>query len=101
MDTLLSVFGYFDWFVLAILLVVNYYKWNSFPPLKGCAFIATLLILFVFSLPVVSMFIEIKWQASSGNDAFNLLNTYFKFPVYWILGIIQMAIIYLRGKKAS
>lgn len=101
MNTLLSVFGYFDWFVLAMLVTANYHKWQNFPQLKGCAFIIALLILFGFSLPIISMFIEIKLNSNSGDEAINLLYTYFKFPIYWVIGIIQILIIYFKQKKTS
>lgn len=101
MNMLLSVFGYFDWLVLISLLLINYFKWQSFPPLKGCTFIIALIILFGFSLPIISMFIEIKLNSSPGDEAINLLYTYFKFPIYWVLGIIQLTIIYFKQKKAS
>lgn len=44
------------------------------------------------------MFIEIKLNSSPGDDAFNLLYTYFRFPLYWILGFIQFIIIYFKTK---
>ena len=100
MNTLLLVFGYFDWLVLVILFIFNYYKWHSFPTLKRDVFLATLLILFGFSLPVVSMFLELKIKSNHSGDVSNLFYTYFKFPVYWLIGIVQIVMIYFRGKKA-
>ena len=97
----LAVFGYFDWVVLAVLLVVNYYKWHKFPPFKGCSLLAALLILFGFSLPIISMFLELKLYSNHLGETSNFFYTYFKFPAYWVIGIIQIAIIYFRGKKAS
>ncbi|WP_262708606.1 hypothetical protein [Hyunsoonleella flava] len=41
---------------------------------------------------------EIKLHASPGDDAFNLLYTYLRFPLYWIFGLIQFVIIYFRTK---
>jgi len=45
------------------------------------------------------MFVEIQLYSSSGDDAFNLLYTYFRFPVYWAIGLIQFIIIEFRVKK--
>ena len=101
MNSFSLIFGYFDWLVLALLISINYFKWNSFHVLKAGIFLVTLLILFGFSLPIVSMFLELKINSNNSGEISNLFYTYYKFPVYWVIGIIQIAIIYFRGKKVS
>ncbi len=93
-------FGYFDLILVFILIITNYIFWNKFQVFNSCLPTALLFVLFGLVFPLVSMFIEIKLNSSPGDDAFNLLYTYFRFPVYWAIGLIQILIIHFRIKKA-
>lgn len=55
--------------------------------------------LFGLILPIISMFVEIKLYSNPGDDAYNLLYTYFRFPAYWVIGIIQLLTIVFVGNK--
>lgn len=44
------------------------------------------------------MYIEIQLHSTKGDEAINLLYTYFRFPLYWSIGFIQFVIIYFRTK---
>lgn len=98
----LSVFGYFDQILLLIIIFLNFLYWKKFPQINGCIGLFILLILFGAILPIISIFIEIKLHSSPGDDAFNLLYNYFKFPIYWVLGILEIIIfLYQNNKKIN
>ena len=94
-------FGYFDWILLAIIIIINIIYWKKLNQFNSCFEFFAFVSLFGFLLPFISMFIEIKLNSNPGDDAFNLLYTYFRFPVYWIIGIIQLLIILFFGKKKT
>ena len=94
-------FGHFDYALFLVIIIINLYCWNKFPKIKGCLSILSLLFLFGLVLPSISMFVEIKLNSSPGDDAFNLLYTYFRFPIYWVIGLIQIIIIYFNNHKKS
>lgn len=84
--------------VIGILVLVNFLIWpKKIPTNYGC-----LIGGFIFGLilPIISQKIEIDIIASEREilDNFTLLYTFLKFPFYWILGGIQMAIISNKDK---
>lgn len=97
MDTFNLFFGYFDLVVLFVLIMFNLFKRN-FSNTTSCLPATLFFFLFGLLLPIISMFVEIQLNSSPGNDAFNLLYTYFRFPLYWMIGFIQFIIIYFRTK---
>ena len=89
------IIGYFDYLILAILIIFNVKFWTLEIKGYGCAIG---LVLFGIILPIISMMIEItRVQNSTGiMDNFEVLYTYLKFPIYWILGVIQFILFAVR-----
>lgn len=52
-------------------------------------------LLFFFILPIVSAMFEINKVTREHEivDGFNLLYVYFRFPIYWMLGIFEITIL--------
>ena len=90
------IFGYFDYVIIGILILLNIIYWKKEINAKiGC--IAGV-ILFGFLLPLISQIIEVKrvqWTIGI-IDNFEVLYTYLKFPIYWIIGIAQGLIISIK-----
>ena len=90
--------GYFDFITIGVLILINILIWGR--KIKnniGCLIGG---LIFGLILPVISQKIEIDSVASERAvfDNFTLLYTYFKFPIYWVIGTIQIAIISNRNE---
>ncbi|MFK7906092.1 MAG: hypothetical protein AB8B69_13250 [Chitinophagales bacterium] len=90
------IIGYFDFAVIGILVLINILFWRK--KIKydmGCLGA----LIFGLILPGISQSIEIDRVASEREifDNFTLLYTYFKFPIYSVIGAIQITLI----RKAS
>jgi hypothetical protein len=84
--------GYFDCIIIVILVLLNiYFCKKSLTTTVGCVISG---VLFGFILPAISMKIEI--DRINAMDAYELLYTYFRFPLYWIMGTIQLIIFGLK-----
>ena len=95
------IVGYFDYAIIGVLLILNLFFWNKRIKRKiGCLIGG---VLFGLALPFISMSIEIDRVTKEMEviDNFTLLYTYFKFPIYWIIGGLQSGLIEYRNKKAS
>ena len=95
--------GYFDYIVLGILLTLNAIYWRKRLNGKlGCLIVG---LVFGIVLPIISMKIEIARISKEFEiiDGFNLLYTYFRFPMYWIIGISQSIImnVHNNAKKPA
>ena len=101
MNSLHLFFGYYDIALIVLLIIANSILWNKFKIFNSCLPVGLLFILFGFVLPVISMFVTIQLYTRSGDEAINFLYTYFKFPVYWVLGLIQFFIINFRINKSK
>lgn len=87
------IIGYFDYLVIGILIFLNIKFWKKEISGKtGCSVSG---ILFGFLLPLISLIIEVQRVKMTVGiiDNFEVLYTYFRFPTYWIIGIIQTVII--------
>ncbi len=85
--------GYFDYLVIGILIFINIKVWNTYNEKDvGCIGIA---ILFGFLLPFVSMSIELS-IVGEWVDSFEVLYTYLRFPIYWVMGMLLMIIIIIN-----
>lgn len=87
------IIGNFDLVAIGILVLINILIWGK--KIKnniGCIIGG---LIFGLILPIISQKLEIDRVASEREilDNFTLLYTYFKFPIYWIIGAIQIAII--------
>lgn len=91
--------GYFDYIIFGLLLLFNVLYWKKRLNGKiGCLIIG---ILFGVAIPFVSMKIELIRVKSEFEmiDGFNLLYTFFRFPMYWIIGILQSILINIHDKQ--
>ncbi|MFW5700981.1 MAG: hypothetical protein ACOCWM_04765 [Cyclobacteriaceae bacterium] len=93
--------GYFDYGVLFLLVIANIYFWKK--NLKGKIGCLISGLLFGIVLPIISMKIEITRISKEYEiiDSFNLLYTYFRFPMYWIIGIFQTIVMNVNNKKPA
>ncbi len=87
------IIGIFDFVVIGSLVLLNLLFWGK--KVKNNTDCLIVGVIFGLILPMISQKIEINRVASERViwDNFTLLYTYFKFPIYWVLGIIQIAII--------
>jgi hypothetical protein len=93
------IIGYFDYIVFGILIFLNIIFWKrKTGEGKGCIIAIVGGILFGLLLPTISSFIEVqRVKAIVGNpDSTELLYTYFIYPIYWGIGIIQTIIIGIK-----
>jgi hypothetical protein len=93
------IIGYFDYIVFGILIFLNIKFWKRETGKgKGCIIAIVGGILFGLLFPTISSFIEVqRVKAIVGNpDSTELLYTYFIYPIYWGIGIIQTIIIGIK-----
>jgi hypothetical protein len=86
--------GTFDFYVLALMLIFNFGVWK-YKIIKKCNWIVNLVAFLLFGLlvPVLSMYFEIQKVTKDVEivDNFTLLYTYFRFPTWWFIGILEMS----------
>jgi hypothetical protein len=102
MELLAILFGKFDVILICCLILANLLLWRVKFKKKLCCFL--IVCLFGLVLPMISMGFEIDKVKSERPehtiiDNFELLYTYFRFPVYWGIGIIQSIILLVKEKK--
>ena len=88
--------GIFDVFLFGILITLNILLAHQTITQKlGCLVI---ILIFGIILPIISISLEVNRVISQRVvlDNFTLLYVYFKFPVYWFIGIIQYWLITKR-----
>ena len=92
------IIGFFDFIVVGVLVLLNVLYWGKTIKTKSGCLIGGLI--FGLILPVMSQKIEIDRVASERiiMDNFTLLYTYFKFPIYWIIGALQTLIVVRKDK---
>ncbi len=97
-------YGDFDIIIISILIVINiitYCKWKN--QYIGCIYQIAISIVYFIILPFISQYIEIKHITSVNglDDDYTLLYTYFRYPLYWSLGLLQLLIIafFYKQKK--
>ncbi len=94
-DDILVFVGYFDWIIIFVLILLNIKLWNSDKDISGCL----LLPVFGLVLPILSIIVEFEINGPKEDDTFDgftMLYVYFRFPLYWILLIIQYIIFKIR-----
>jgi hypothetical protein len=89
------ILGYFDLIVIGSIFLANIFFWKKRFRLKARCMAA---IIIGFILPIISQWVEIRRvvsQLPEGEfyDSIELLYTYLRFPVYWVVVIIQSAIL--------
>ncbi len=90
-------FGIFDYIIVAIILIFNFSAWK-YKIIKKCNWIFYLIAFLFFGIifPVISIHYEIQEAAKDQTfiDNFTLLYTFFRFPVWWLIGFLE--ILWLR-----
>lgn len=94
-------FGLFDYIIFALVLIANVFIWkknigNKVGCLLGLA-------IFGFALPLISVGVEISNYQEANiekpfDDSFEMLYAYSRFPIYWILGLVQVGLFVLKNK---
>ena len=99
------IIGYFDLIVIGILFFLNIKFWkNKFDLFDIKVGIVASIILFGIVLPFCSIIFELELvKSSSGEwmDNFEIMYTIFRFPLYWVIGIIQLMLIRIHYKKVK
>lgn len=93
------LYGAFDIIVIISLMLINLILWKiRINQNIGCLISG---VLFGLILPIISMGFEIDKVTARGEiiDNFEVLYTYFRFPVYWLIGIIQLVILSVKQKR--
>lgn len=101
MELIKMLFGCFDLVLIVVLIFLNYRFWKNYSVFNNCFPTVIFFLSFGFILPVISIIVEIKVNSSPGDDSFNLLYTYFRFPVYWVIGLVQLLIINYRINRSK
>jgi len=85
--------GYFDCVIFFVLVVLNIFFWKKY--LSTCLVYSIVILLFGIIFPSISSFINIKMYTSGKKivDNFELLHNYFKFLLYWVIGLSQLLIL--------
>ena len=92
--------SYFDILIIVVLVFLNVFLWKKKTVIfKRFSYYLAGLILFAFALPIISIILEFKVfnpQSNEVFDLFTMLYTFLKFPIYWIIIVLQ--IIFFRIK---
>lgn len=92
-------FGFFDYAIIAALFVVNIVFWKvKLKTAHGCLIS---ILLFGGILPVLSIGFEIDMVTGGKEvvDNFELLYTYFRFPLYWVIGGLNLLLFQLKTQS--
>lgn len=93
--------GSYDFIVFGLLLILNIFLWNRGMKNKsGCMLV---FIVFGLVLPLLSIAVEIRLYHAYTidkpfSDKFETVYTLYRFPLYWLIGIVQFALIALKNK---
>jgi hypothetical protein len=81
--------GIFDIIVILVLIIFNIRFWKKE---WGCLIQISGILSYILILPFLSMAVEIERVSCEVGirDNFEILYTWFRFPLYWILFIIQV-----------
>ena len=94
--------GYFDYFVITLITLLNIKYWKvPVSPEIGCILF---LIVYCFILPIVSIIIELGINGPKKgelSDSFNYVYVYLRFPIYWILYILQGISFLIKPQKIN
>ena len=93
--------GIFDYVVFVVILIANILIWKR--PIGNKAGCLLGLAIFGFALPLISIAVEISnyqeaYIDKPFDDSFEMLYAYSRFPIYWILGVLQVAVLALKNK---
>ena len=92
------VIGYFDYFILLLVIVLNYKYWNyNIDATFGCIVYPVLFL----ALSIASVLVELEITRPAGDeidDSFNHLYVLLKFPVYIALYLLMCIFLFLKRK---
>ncbi len=96
--------GVYDYVVFGLLLVTNIFLWKKKISYKAGCVLG--LIVFSFLLPLISMGVEMSVYKSNTiekpfEDSFATFYTFYRFPVYWAIGILQVIILAVKTKMRT
>ena len=85
--------GYFDYIIFTVLIILNIIFWKK--DFTSCLTYSIVILLFGIIFPIISSVVDIKIYTSGKKivDNFELLHNYFKFPLYWGIGLLQSLIL--------
>ena len=94
--------GYFDYVVLVLLVGINVaHTRHSGSGSLGCWYWVAAALLFCIVLPIISIWGELERTRRPPGvivDSFELLYTYFRFPMYWALFLVQLGLLLIRNR---
>lgn len=96
--------GLFDYIILVIIFIFNIGVWKS-KIIKKSNWILYLLIFLLtgFIIPLFSINFEIQKATKTIKeiDSFTLLYTFFRFPMWWFFGVIELLFLKRQIKKQN
>lgn len=97
MKSIELLFGFFDIFIIAIIILINWYifKYKVFSYFPWYVHVI-LGMTFILILPLTSCMVEYQTyinQSKVTPDGFEILYIWFRFPIYWALGLVEGLII--------
>lgn len=94
-------FGFCDLALFAVLIFLDYlFRRKGYPRPLWLA-IAVCVLLFGFALPFLSIAAQtaiVKHKYPGEVDSFNLMYTVLRFPLYWLIGAVQIVILVINRK---
>lgn len=96
--------GIFDFYMLIIVFIFNYAVWKH-KIIRKCSWKINLAAFLLFGLvfPLLSIDIEIAVISNEiqNIDNFTLLYTLFRFPIWWLIGILEVNYIWNQVKNRA
>lgn len=87
------IFGLFDYIVLLIIVIFSYTAWKYKVIIKcNRMFYLVAFLLFGITIPVFSIHYEVQKAIKDQPfaDSFTFLYTFFRFPVWWLIGLLEV-----------
>lgn len=96
----------FDLIIIIIACIFNYLFFSQIIKIKfNWIFTTALLLLFIGILPYISTKIEVTLVRSAHDadalDGFNLAYIWLKWPMYWIIGLLELAFLPMLRKRRT
>ncbi len=86
--------GLLDYIILTVIVIFNIVVWkHEIIKKRNWVFYLVAFLLFGFIIPFFSIYFEVQ-RAIKGQpfvDNFTLLYTYFRFPVWWLIGLLEIS----------
>lgn len=87
-------FGPFDYIIVIIILIFNSIVWKyEIIKKRNWIFYLIAFLFFGFIIPFFSIYFEVQRAIKDQPfvDNFTLLYTYFRFPVWWLIGLLEIS----------